>query len=84
MEINVIQNIRTEEINETKVIFFSQINEMIKTLVRLTKNKKAKIINIRNETVYHYRSIMNSLVSQVKNFKLYSEMVMYICGVEKG
>ena len=28
--------------------------------------------------------IMNSLASQVKNFKLYSEMVMYICGVEEG
>ena len=39
-EINVIQDIiRIEEINETK-FFSSQINEMIKTLVRLTKKKK--------------------------------------------
>ena len=38
-EINLIQNmIRIEEINENK-FFSSQINELIETLVRLTKRK---------------------------------------------
>ena len=43
-EINVIQDIiRIGEINETKKFCFSsQINEMIKILVRLTKKKVGK------------------------------------------
>lgn len=45
-EINVIQNIGIEEINETKVIP-PKINEIIKTLVKLTRRHKSSISGIK-------------------------------------
>lgn len=43
--------------NETKSVFFAEINKIDKSLARLTKieRKKTNITNIRKETGYYYR-----------------------------